>query len=154
MLVPMSGAITDVCGKSGLKVVPVATCGIILLTLSVNIFFTRHFLDITFASAKLQKTCNNERKLVKQYGIDRARRLRRRLDDLRAAETLEDMRYIPGRCHELKGDRAGQLSLDLDHPYRLIFSPAHDPVPCKSDGGLDWTHVSAVIILGVEDTHQ
>ena len=63
------------------------------------------------------------------------------------------MRHVPGRCHELAGDRSGQLSLDLDHPYRLIFKPATEPIPLKPDGGLDWTRVDAVLILGVEDTH-
>ncbi len=64
------------------------------------------------------------------------------------------MRNLPGRCHELVQDRAGQLSLDLDHPYRLIFAPANEPLPTKPDGGIDWTQVTAVNILGVEDTHE
>jgi proteic killer suppression protein len=55
--------------------------------------------------------------------------------------------------HELKGNRKGQLSLDLDHPYRLIFIPDHDPVPSTEDGGMDWGRVTAVKILGIEDTH-
>lgn len=55
---------------------------------------------------------------------------------------------------ELLHDRTGQLSLDLDHPYRLIFVPAHEPIPVKSDGGLDWKQVTAIKILGVEDTHE
>jgi hypothetical protein len=63
------------------------------------------------------------------------------------------MRRLPGRCHELTGDRSGQLSLDLDGPYRLIFVPANEPVPLKADGGLDRTRVTAIEIIGVEDTH-
>ncbi|WP_229548556.1 hypothetical protein [Nostoc sp. CHAB 5836] len=50
-------------------------------------------------------------------------------------------------------NRAGQLSLDLDGPYRLIFEPADQPIPLKPDGGLDWDKVTAVEILGVENTH-
>jgi proteic killer suppression protein len=73
---------------------------------------------------------------------------------LQAVDNLEMMRYLPGRCHELKGDRSGQLSLDLDHPYRLIFEPANNPAPRKADGGLDWKGVTAVVIIGVEDTHE
>jgi proteic killer suppression protein len=73
---------------------------------------------------------------------------------LRAASVLEDLRHLPGRCHELHGTRAGQLSLDLDHPYRLIFESANDPIPRKADGGLAWTEITAVLILGVEDTHE
>lgn len=42
----------------------------------------------------------------------------------------------------------------LDHPYRLIFESADEPIPTKSDGGIDWTKVTAVRILGVEDTHE
>ena len=84
-----------------------------------------------------------------------ARVLRTRLDDLQAADVLEDMRRLfPGRCHELKGSRAGELSLDLAHPMRLIFEPDYDPVPSKEDGGLDWSRVTAVLILAVEDTHE
>lgn len=110
-------------------------------------------MDIFFASVKFQEICNNQRLLIKTQGTDRAKRLRRRLDDLRAAKTLSDMRNLPGRCHELLGTRSGQLSLDLDHPYRLIFQPV-EPIPRKADGGLDWTRITAVIIIGIEDTHE
>lgn len=80
--------------------------------------------------------------------------IRRRLDELRAAETLAVMRTLPAaRCHELRGDRKGQLSVDLDHPYRLLFE-ADEPVPTREDGGLDWNRVVAIVVLGVEDTHD
>lgn len=108
---------------------------------------------ITFANSKLQKACNDRRRLVKEHGQLRAHKITQRLQLLQAATTLADVRTFPGRCHELKGDRAGQLALDLDHPYRLIFEPANEPVPRKADGGLDWTGVTAVRILGVEDYH-
>jgi plasmid maintenance system killer protein len=112
-------------------------------------------MDIIFKMKRLQKKCNDQTLLVKHYGPRRARLIRRRLDQLGAAGTLEVMRSLPqARCHELKGDRAGELSVDLDHPYRLIFRPASDPVPTKPDGGLDWAKVSSITILGVEDTHE
>ena len=110
-------------------------------------------MDIIFERSDFEKQCNNQKLLVRKHGSKRAKRIRQRLDDLHAASTLEVMRLLPGRCHELKQDRAGQLSLDLDHPYRLIFEPANDPVPLKEDGGLDWNSVTAIRILGVDDTH-
>ena len=91
--------------------------------------------------------------MEKTWGQEQAKRLRLRLDNLHAAEHLGVLRALPGRCHELKGARAGQLSLDLVHPYRLIFEPADNPVPEKEDGGLDWDRVRSVRIIGVEDTH-
>lgn len=110
-------------------------------------------MDIDFQSDTLRAQCNTFRLLVRHYGEIQAKKIRQRLDDLRAAETLAEMRQLPGRCHELKGDRAGQLSLDLHHPYRLIFEVANEPIPRKPDGGLNWEQVTAVRILGVEDTH-
>jgi len=93
--------------------------------------------------------------LIKSYGSKRARKIQLRLAQLSAAEQLEDLRNLPGRCHELKGNKRGQLSLDLDHPYRLIFKPADNPPAIKDDdGGIDWKRVKKITILGVEDTHE
>ena len=49
--------------------------------------------------------------------------------------------------------KSKQFSVDLDHPYRLIFEP-EEPIPRKDDGGIDWSQVTTVVILGVEDTHE
>jgi proteic killer suppression protein len=43
--------------------------------------------------------------------------------------------------------------VDLDHPYRLIFIPANDPIPRKQDGGLDWCAVTQIEILEIVDPH-
>jgi proteic killer suppression protein len=110
-------------------------------------------LNIAFASERLRKHLNSDRQLKKDYGEAGFKRIRQRLDELHAAETLDAMRTLPGRCHELKGDRAGQLALDLHKGYRLIFEPADEPPPVKPDGGLDWTNVTAVRIIGIEDYH-
>jgi proteic killer suppression protein len=110
-------------------------------------------MRITFGSRRMAKTFNKEKKLRREFGAEMARVIRRRLDDLRAATCLEDMRNLPGRCHELSGNRKGTLSLDLRKQYRLLFRPAVDPLPRKPDGGLDWAAVDAVQITEVEDTH-
>lgn len=127
----------------------------LLLTFDVNnISGYTFYVVVTFKSKKLQEICNTEKKLVKEYGKVCAKKIRTRLDDLKAATTLEAFRTLPGRCHELKGDRKGQLSFDLEHPLRLVFDPAGDDVQNKKDGGLDWNSVKAVKIIGVEDTHD
>ena len=112
-------------------------------------------MDIIFSTANLKKECCDSKLLQRRHGPERAQRIRRRLDELRAANNLEEMRFLPqARCHELHGDRAGQISLDLDHPYRLIIVPAHDPVPVRDDGGLDWLQITAVRILEITNTHE
>jgi len=112
-------------------------------------------MDIVFKTNRLQKECNNHKALIRAYGPLRAKLIRRRLDELKAVISLKDMSYLPqARCHELKGEKAGQLSVDLNYPYRLIFRPANNPIPQKPDGGLDWNKVTIIEIMGVEDTHE
>jgi len=114
-------------------------------------------LDILFKSTKLEKELNEKKRLEKVHGSHRAKIIRIRLAKLRAASSLYDVwppKTGPDRCHELTGDRKGQQSVDLDHPYRLIFVPNHKLVPRKNDGGFDWKQVTAIIIVGIEDTHE
>ena len=91
--------------------------------------------------------------MVKAWGPERAKRLRRRLADLDAAESLTDMIGLPGRTHELREDRTGQLSIDLDGPYRLIFEVADEPGPRRADGGFGGRGVRSIRVGGVEDYH-
>jgi proteic killer suppression protein len=112
-------------------------------------------MNVGFENAKLAKLFNSTKALVKEHGAPRAKKIRQRMDDLRAAGTLAELRMLPGRCHGLHGELKGVLSLDLDHPYRLLFRPVGEPVQIwTDDGGLDWTRVTAVEILGVRDTHE
>ena len=110
---------------------------------------------IAFRTGKLEKACNLHAKAVKEWGGRRASIIRRRLDDLRAANTLDDMGRVPGDCHEYGHRKDYTLTLDLDGGKRLFFRPAHDPVPTLPDGvSLDWTSVTAVEITAVEDPHD
>ena len=112
-------------------------------------------MEVLFQDRKLEKVCGERSRLTRKYGVKCAMLLRQRLDDLGDAKNLEAMREVSqARCHELKGNRAGTLAVDLRHPYRLIFEPVGDPIPKKADGGLDWTKVTKVRILAVEDYHD
>lgn len=83
-----------------------------------------------------------------------SKKLQQRLMELRAADTLADISHLPpARCHELTGNRSGQLSVDLEQPYRLIFIPAEGPSRVKKDGGLSWEHITAIEIIEITDTH-
>jgi proteic killer suppression protein len=110
-------------------------------------------MEISFESLKLKKTCSSEGAMRKEWGGPMARKVMHRLADLESAVCLEDFRALPGRCHELTADRKGQLALDLVGLKRLIFKPAHSPVPCNQVGGMDWTKVAAVRIIEVVDYH-
>ena len=111
-------------------------------------------MDVFFGSKQLAEVCSTRKALVRAFGIERAKKIERRLQQLTAAAVLDDLRNAPGRCHELTADRGGQLSLDLDHPHRLIFRPTQQPPPSKADGGLDWATVDSVTIIEIADTHE
>ena len=115
-------------------------------------------MDILFKKQKDRVIANNESKLKQKYKGNprRSRSIRARLDELADADNLDVMRFLPQvYCHELKGNRAGQLAVKLDKGYRMVFEPADNPVPKKKDGGLDWTRVTAIRILELsEDYHD
>lgn len=132
-------------------------CGCEIFSLGINYIHLKgvRFVDIAFDNNRLAKECNDSKRRVKAHGEARAKLMQRRLDAIRAAQTLEDLRNTPGRLHELKGNRKWQLSFDLDGPYRLTFYPnPTPPTVLLPDGGMDWTRVTAVTISGVEDTHE
>lgn len=113
-------------------------------------------MEITFANKKLRKQCNESKAMIKAHGTQRSHKLKIVLVSLRAAPNFGIFAppySPPHRCHELTGNMKGLISLDLDHPYRLIIKPVNDPKPERAEGGLDWKKVTAIEIQGVEDTH-
>lgn len=111
-------------------------------------------MEISFANRRLQRLCESFRAIQKAHGKACAKKLASRRADLEAAGTLEVMGNLPGNCHELNGDRDGQLAVDLTGGKRLIFRPSSNPPPQKADGGLDWTRVESVELIDVCDYHD
>lgn len=60
---------------------------------------------------------------------------------------------VPGACHQLHGDRAGDFAVNLWGAYRLVFVPDHDPSPLLADGGIDRAKVTRILIKEVVDYH-
>ena len=77
-----------------------------------------------------------------------------RLAVLSAAPTLSMVPTVaPNRRHQLYGNRVGQYAVDLVHPHRLVFTPNHDPIPVKADGGIDMEQVTAITVIEIVDYH-
>lgn len=110
-------------------------------------------LDISFRTKKLRKVFNSQKRLRREYG-ELAEKIAMRMAVLREATTLAEIPHTPPfRRHQLTGRRKGQFAVDLRHPHRLVFEPAHNPVPRLEDGGVDLSQVSAITIIKVEDYH-
>ncbi len=111
-------------------------------------------MEVSFADIRLKKTFESNSDRKKRYGEPAAGKLKMRLDDLDAAQNMEDLRNLPGHWEELKGDRRGQFSCRLAGGLRLIVAPRRQPPPTKPDGGLDWRSIDQVTVLEVVDYHD
>lgn len=109
-------------------------------------------MDICFATDKLRRCLDCAHSRQRAYG-QRAKPLGRLLLDLAAVPNLQNAFLLPGRLEELGEDRKGSFSMRITGNWRLIFEPAHNPVPCKADGGVNCTEVTAIRILDVRDYH-
>ena len=84
---------------------------------------------VTYKNKSLEKVCNDFSKAMRVYGEDIAKKLYQRLNEIRAATSVELMiQNRIGRCHQLEGNRNGQYSVDLAHPYRLVFIVRNEQV--------------------------
>lgn len=110
-------------------------------------------MKITFVNNKLSKLANDYQKCQKELGPIRAKLFQRRLGDLQNANSLDDVRNLPGHYHELIGDRKGQWACDLDQPYRLVFEPYEKPIPADEDGKYIWLLIKEVIIIEITNYH-
>lgn len=110
-------------------------------------------MQIGFATHGLERVCQSEKRRIRRWGPQAGPRVGQRLDELRAARSLADLRHAPGSHHELKGDRRGQLAVSVVGTLRLIYRPVVDERSVGATPGLDWSQVTAVEILEVEDYH-
>lgn len=101
-------------------------------------------MDITYKSRELEKICEDKKVSVKSYGIDMANKIKLRINEIRASDSVEEIiQYQIGRCHALVGDRFGEYAVDLVQPFRLIF--------IKDD---DTKQIKVVKIMEIIDYHK
>ncbi len=111
-------------------------------------------MEITFADRLLEKIANNDKRRIKKLGKRQGDLFKQHLDELSAAETLEDVRYLPGKYHELGKNRKGQWACDLVQPYRLIFEPHESSIPTDDGGKYIWNEIKGVEIIEIANYHK
>lgn len=116
------------------------------------------YMIVEIPNRKLKRWIENDSERRKHFGSEMAQKIKLRMDALVAAESLAVF-YPPNsgpeRCHELKGSLSGTFSMDLKHPYRLLFTPVEDEKRNKPQNELQrWREIEIVTIVGIEDTHD
>lgn len=114
-------------------------------------------MEIHVSNNRLRASLATDAIRTRRYGRAMRRKLGVRLGALHAAESLADFwppNSGPERCHELKGELAGLFSIDLQHPYRLLFRSieANRPVN-RADEQQRWKTITVIDIVAIEDTH-
>jgi proteic killer suppression protein len=100
-------------------------------------------MDIVYGNNVIKRRC--------QRAVGK---LKRRLDDIRAAESLDVLRTLPGRYHALSANRAGQWACDLEGPHRLIFAPIRQREPDADMAAGSREQATAVRLIEVVDYHE
>lgn len=110
-------------------------------------------VEISYKTRKIEKQLTNPKERVKSFG-KLANKVIQRLEELANVDNLAIMKTLPAaNCHELRGNRKGELAVDISRNYRMIFEPNHDPIPKKEDGGLNWEDITKIQITKIEDYH-
>ena len=91
--------------------------------------------------------------MAREYGAENATRIRQRLDQLRDADSLEDLRHAPGNFHELAADRAGQWACSINRNLRMVFIPQENPIPRLPNGASNWSEIKGAVIIEIIDYH-
>lgn len=82
-------------------------------------------MNLTYKNDKLQKLCEDtdyNKELVKKYGVEVAKKLPKRIKELKAFNSLNDVPTSPPyRRHKLSGDLQEHFAVNITGQYRLIF---------------------------------
>lgn len=111
-------------------------------------------MHITYKTKELQKYAEDARYSLKKLGAVISNNYTKRITALISAESLEDVRNLPGDYHELTGNRKGQWACSLDGNNRLIFEPHENPIPTNPSGQYIWCEIKGVEIEEIVDYHK
>lgn len=84
-------------------------------------------MEIEFANSKIKTIAEKYSKAIKKYGKEKAEIVMKRINELKAADTLQDIKNIPQTgLHPLKYSRRGQFAIETVKPHQIIIKPKGD----------------------------
>lgn len=110
-------------------------------------------MKITYKNTKLKSLCENplyQKELVKRYGLEVAQKLPRRIKELQAFQTLNDVpQSSPYRRHKLSENRMNQFAISITRQYRLIFRQVDNQIVIE-----DLTKIKEIEIMEVSKHYE
>lgn len=108
-------------------------------------------LELAFDTKALRSLCEDEAIAVDELGNELAEKLKRRVADIRAATSVNDI--LVGRPCELEDTGGNLFGITLGKGYRMVFSANHIKNPRTATGVVDWSRVSRMKLLRIEKEH-
>lgn len=109
-------------------------------------------MEIAFHEKSNRQLCENETIAECKLGACVAGKLKRRLADLRAATNVKEI--VAGRQHLIESGLQQRILLELSDGYYLTFCSNHKSPPLLASGEIDWSQVSRIKILRIENHHD
>lgn len=108
-------------------------------------------IEVAFRTKAMRDACESGELMEKKFGAEVAGVLKRRLSDLRAANSISDLFFLDPK--PVPGTRGRAMSVELSQGHRLVFQANHARNPTLPDGSTDWSRVSRVQVLRIEKPH-
>lgn len=77
-------------------------------------------MKLLYQTPELAKLCTDKREATRLLGETCVKYLKRRIKQIEAADSIEDLFQGPGKWHPLKGDRKGEFAASLMGGWRLV----------------------------------
>jgi len=103
-----------------------------------------------FETKPLRVVCQDEARARAEFGADVAEALKHRLADLAAAPTGKDI--IAGRPSTF-GSAGECMRVDLGTAKKLVFAANNIKKPLDTNKRVDWSKVTRIKFLGIEDVN-
>lgn len=97
---------------------------------------------------QLRLLCESENRAKRQLGEKLAFRLQTRLADFISVKSI----YSLAVSWKFVGE--SEVSIELGEGYNLIFSPNHNTPPLLENGELDWSQVTRIKLLRIEEPNE
>jgi 3-oxoacyl-ACP reductase-like protein len=101
-------------------------------------------LELAFETKALRDICESEKKAKHELGAAVAAQLKRRLADLQAVESIDELPVAKPTKN------SNNCVIDLSAGHRLIATVGHADIPTLSSGKVDWSNVRRLKLLKIE----
>ncbi len=107
-------------------------------------------MQLEIHDSKVRKIVENADKLVKKVGLDMARMIMQRFNEMKASPNFKEyLNYGIGKPHPLSGNLNNLFGIHLNKNYRLIVEPLSEEL---DDKGLE--ECKKINIKGVVEYHD